>query len=114
MTMKIKVASFNDDTNCVEVCFNDFATVNLYIPDIEDNLHTTMYTRSQLELLAENNPAEYAEMVLNGTMQDYLDLLAEENKDTSNIIRNQLKEHYPDMSCIQIENLAREFSMYGN
>ena len=112
--MKIKFASFNDDTNCVEVCFNDFATVNLYIPDIEDNLHTTMYTRSQLELLAENNPAEYAEMVLNGTMQDYLDLLAEENKSTSNTIREQYRKHYLDMSDTQIENLVREFSMYDN
>jgi len=112
--MNIKVASFNDDTNCVEVCFNDFATVNLYTPDIEDNLHTTMYTRSQLELLVENNPIEYAEMVLNGTIQNYLDLLADENKDTSNTIRNQLKERYPDMSDTQIDNLVREFSMYNS
>ena len=111
--MKIKFASFNDDTNCVEVCFNDFATVNLYTPDIEDNLHTTMYTRSQLELLAENNPIEYAEMVLNGTIQDYLDLLAEENKSTSNTIKAQYKKHYPDMSDTQIDNLVREFCMYN-
>ena len=110
--MKIKLAIYNDDTNCVEVCFSDIVTVNLYTQDIEDNLHTTMYTRSQLELLAETNPREYAEMVLNGTIQDYLDLLAVENKSTSDTIREQYKNHYSEMSDTQIDSLVREFSMY--
>jgi len=112
--MKIKFASFNDDTNCVEVVFSDIASVNLYTPDIEDNLHTTMYTRSRLESLAENNPIEYAEMVLNGTIQNYLDLLAQENKNTSNTIREQYRKHYPNMSDTQIDSLIQEHNMYDS
>ena len=110
--MKIKLAIFNDDINCVEIYFDDLTVVTLYTPDIEDDLNTTMYTRSQLELLAENSPLEYAYLVLSGKIQEYLNSLSSESKDTSNTIREQYKKRYPDMSDTQIDNLVRECSMY--
>ena len=115
--MKVKFALFNIDTACVEIYFDDenFTILSFYTPDIEDSLHTTPYTLSQLELLAETNPIEYAELILTGKMQDYLDLIAEGNRDTSRTIRKQLERHYPDMSDVQIESLVREYAMYdGN
>ena len=86
--------------------------MSFYTPDIEDSFDTTPYTLSQLGLLAETNPIEYAELILTGKMQDYLDLLAEGNKSTSSIIRQQLKAYYTDMTDTQIDSLVREYSMY--
>lgn len=112
--MEIKSALFNNDNNCVEIYFDDenFTVIKLYTPDIENELQTTIYTRSQLDLLAEKNPLEYARLILAGEFQDYLDALAEENEETSSTIRKQLMAHYPDMSDSQIDSLVREYRMY--
>lgn len=110
---KIKRAIYNVDTASVEIYFNDLTTIRLYTPEIEKSLHTTIYTRSQFQLLADTNPLEYARLILSGEMQNYLDLLKEENRSISNDIRLQLKERYPDMSDTQIDSLVREYRMYN-
>jgi len=118
--MKIKSAVFNDDTNDIEVeiYFGDDAKattpIKLYTPDIEDSFDTSPYVSSQLRLLAENSPTEYAELVLTGKMQNYINLCATENKSTSDIIREQYKKRYPDMSDTQIDSLIQEIYMYDS
>ena len=117
--MKIKSAVFNDDTNDIEVeiYFDDDKTttpIKLYTPDIEDSFTASPYVRSQLILLAEKSPTEYAELVLTGKMQNFINLCATENKSTSDIIREQYKKHYPDMSDAQIDSLIQEHNMYDS
>jgi len=72
---KIKSCEFNMDTACVDVIFENGGSVSIYTPMIEGAMRTTVYSRSRLDWLIENEPIEYAEMVMKGTVQEYLDLV---------------------------------------
>jgi len=112
-----KRAEFNTDTNCVDVYVNEYAEkpkISICTPLIEDSLRTSPYANSQLQFLAEDKPMEYAEMVANGTLDDYMELCKAEDKEQSKAIRTRLSKHYKNMSETQIDSLVREFMMYDS
>jgi hypothetical protein len=61
------------NTACVDVVYENGGTLSIYAPAIEDSLMVTVYSKPKLDWLIENSPLEYAQMVLDGTMQRYLD-----------------------------------------
>jgi hypothetical protein len=61
------------DTACVEIVYANGSALSIYTPMIEEALRTTIHSRSKLDWLIENEPLEYAQMVIDGTMQEYLD-----------------------------------------
>ena len=71
---EIKSCEFNMDTACIDVVYKNGNVLSLYVPLIEKSLRTTVYSRSKLDLLLDSDPLEYARMVLDGTMQDYVDI----------------------------------------
>ena len=56
-----------------------------------------MYARSQLRKLLDTNPAEYAEMVLKGELERYIELCNAEGKELSDEL-----------------GMTREFMMYDS
>ena len=70
----IKSCQFNMDNACVEIIYDNGSAVSLYTPMIEESLHTTVQSRSKLDWLIDSDPLEYAQMVLDGTLQKYLDI----------------------------------------
>ena len=82
-----KRAEFNIDTSCIDVYVNEYAKkpkISIYTPLVEDNLHITPYAYSQLQKLLDDNPLKYAEMVLNGTLDDYVALCNSEYSEVKN------------------------------
>ena len=63
---------FNLNTVCVELCFSDGSMVSIDTIAVENEVVNNMYQQSELEYLIYNDPAAYADLVLNGDPEAYL------------------------------------------
>lgn len=75
--MKFLSCRFNIDTACVELRCADGRVVSIYTPAVEDAYAKNMYQRSELDWLIYNNPAGYAELILNGDPEANLKVVTE-------------------------------------
>jgi hypothetical protein len=85
-------------------------TVSIYTPMIEESLRTTVCSRSKLDWLIENAPLEYAKLVLDGTMQEYFDMIDGTGQDQLTSCTERLAERFPHSIA---EDIAREMMMYS-
>ena len=69
---KLLSCEFNIGTACVELRYADGEALSLYTPGIEDSFDTTLPMRTELDWLIYNAPLEYAQMALDGTLEQYL------------------------------------------
>ena len=69
---KLVSCEFNIDTACVELRYADGEAISIYAPGIEDSFDTTLPMRTEMDWLIYNAPLEYAQMVLDGTLEQYL------------------------------------------
>lgn len=63
---------FNIGTACVELRYADGEAISIYTPGIEDSFDTTLPMRTEMDWLIYNAPLEYAQMALDGTLEQYL------------------------------------------
>ena len=106
----IKSCEFNIDNACVEIIYDNGNIVSLYTPMIEESLRTTVHSRAKLDWLIENEPLDYAQMVFDGTLQDYLDDIADTSQEQLRSYTEHLMERFPANIA---EDIAREMLMYG-
>ena len=69
---KLVSCEFNIDTACVELRYADGKVLSIYTPGIEDSFDATLPIRPEMDWLIYNAPLEYAQMVLEGTLEQYL------------------------------------------
>ena len=69
---KILSCEFNLDTAFVELRLDDGTLIAIVCTAVENEMANSMYQRSELDWLIYNDPASYAEMVLNGDPELYL------------------------------------------
>ena len=69
---KILSCEFNMDTACVELSLEDGMLLSIDCTAVENEVANSMYQRSELDWLIYNDPASYAQMVLNGDPELYL------------------------------------------
>lgn len=69
---KLVSCEFNIDTACVELRYADGEVLSIYTPGIEDSFDTTIAMRAEMDWLIYNAPLEYAQMVLDGSLESYL------------------------------------------
>lgn len=69
---KLTPCEFNIGTACVELRYADGEAISIYTPGIEDSFDTTLPMRTELDWLIYNAPLEYAQMALDGTLEQYL------------------------------------------
>ena len=67
-----RVCKFNMDTGCVELLLRDGRKISIDCTGVEDALDVTMAQRSELDYLIYNDPLAYAELILNGELEEYL------------------------------------------
>ena len=67
-----KVCRFNMDTGCVELLLRDGRMISIDCIGIEDALDVTMAQRSELDYLIYNDLLGYADLILNGNPEEYL------------------------------------------
>ena len=77
-TMKhLLSCEFNLDTACVELCFSDGSMVSIDTIAVENEVVNNMYQQSELDYLIYNDPAAYADLILNGDPAVYLKTVTE-------------------------------------
>ena len=69
---KILTSHFNLDTACVELRLDDETLLSIDCTAVENEMANSMYQRSELDWLIYNDPLAYAELVLNGDLDRYL------------------------------------------
>ena len=69
---KLLSCEFNMDTACVELKYDDGSMVSIDCTAVENELDASMLQRGELDWLIYNKPIEYAELLLNGGIEDYI------------------------------------------
>lgn len=107
--MRVESCEYNMDTGCIDVVYANGKILSIYVPAIEESLHTTVYSRSRLDLLLDSDPLCYVEMVLDGTLQEWVDQIDRSSQGQLNCYIERLSEQYPVNVA---EDIAREIMMY--
>ena len=68
---------FNMDTACVELIFANGSMIAIDTFAVENEVADNMYQRSELDWLIYNKPLEYAQLVLEGNLEEYVQSAAE-------------------------------------
>ena len=74
---KLISCEFNMDTACVELKFSDDSMIAIDTIAVENEVADNMYQRSELDWLIYNKPLEYAQLVLGGDLEQYVNRTAE-------------------------------------
>lgn len=69
---KLLSCKFNIDTACVELKYDDGSMISTNCTAVENELDASMLQRGELDWLVYNKPLEYAELVLNGGIEEYI------------------------------------------
>lgn len=69
---KLLSCKFNIDTACVELKYDDGSMISINCTAVENELDASMLQRGELDWLVYNKPLEYAEIVLNGGIEEYI------------------------------------------
>ena len=67
-----RVCHFNMDTGCVELTLQDGRKISIDCTRVEDALDVTVAQRAELDYLIYNDPLGYADLILNGNLEEYL------------------------------------------
>ena len=67
----------NMDTACVELIFANGSMIAIDTIAVENEVADNMYQRSELDWLIYNKPLEYAQLVLEGNLEEYVQSAAE-------------------------------------
>ncbi len=72
MKYDARACHFNMDTGCVELLLRDGRKISIDCTGVEDVLDVTMTQRAELDYLIYNDPLGYADLILNGDLEEYL------------------------------------------
>ena len=73
----IKSCEFNMDTGCVELRFQDGSMISIDCTAVENEAANNRFQRSELDYLIYNDPLAYADLILNGDVETYLNAVTE-------------------------------------
>ena len=77
--MDMYTCYFNMDTGCVDVWLRDGRIISINCTKAEAAYAENMYQRSELDYLIYNDPAAYAELIMEGDPKEYLEAVARYN-----------------------------------
>ena len=72
MKYDARACHFNMDTGCVELLLRGGRKISIDCTGVEDALNVTMAQQTELDYLIYNDPLAYAELILNGELEEYL------------------------------------------
>ena len=73
----IKSCEFNMDTGCVELRFQDGSMISIDYTAVENEVADNRFQRAELAYLIYNDPLAYADLILNGDVEAYLNAVTE-------------------------------------
>lgn len=74
---KILSCELNLDTACVELRMDDGTLLSIDCTAVENEVADNLYERSELDYLIYNDPLAYADLILNGDVEAYLNAVTE-------------------------------------
>ena len=74
---KILSCELNLDTACVELCLEDGTLLSIDCTAVENEVADNRFQRAELDYLIYNDPLAYADLVLNGDVEAYLNAVTE-------------------------------------
>lgn len=74
---KLISCAFNIDTACVELHFTDGSIYSINCTAVENEVADSRFRRLELDYLIYNDPLAYAELILNGDPEAYLNAVTE-------------------------------------
>ena len=74
---KLIFCQFNIDTACVELVFDDRSQIPIDFTAVENEVADNRFQRSELDYLIYNDPLAYADLVLNGDPEAYLNAVTD-------------------------------------
>ena len=74
---KLISCTFNMDNACVELKFSDGSMIAIDTIDVENKVADNMYHRSEVDWPIYNKPLEYAQLVLDGDLEQYVQGMSE-------------------------------------
>lgn len=110
--MKIKACTYYEENDTIDVLTTDGMKMCILCAAIEDSLHTDIISRSKLIWLKGNEPSTYAELVVKGSLQDFLDQYAKSYHRQQDAIEKQLIVYFNGDRAYAAA-IAREIMMYG-
>ena len=72
MKYDARACKFIMDTGCVELLLRDGRMISIDCTGVEDELDVTMAQQTELDYLIYNDPLGYADLILNGNLEEYL------------------------------------------
>lgn len=69
---QILSCEYNMDTGCVELIYTDGEILSINCTRLENEIADNMYERSELDWLIYNEPMTYAQLVVNGGIEEYI------------------------------------------
>ena len=81
--MMLYIAFYDMDTNCVNAWLTDRSIVTIHCQKVEGTFADNMFERSELDYLIFNDPAAYADLVLNDDPERYLKAVTQYKTDES-------------------------------
>ena len=112
--VKVYEAYYNEDVGILQVVPESGVVEHIYPTEVEETFNPSMYARLQLQKLLDTNPVEYAEMVLNGELERYIELCNAEGKELRSNLNDYFEKHCPDATKAEVESMTREFMMYDS
>lgn len=74
---KVLSCEFNLDTACVELRLDDGTLLSIDCTAVENEVADNRFQRSELDYLIYNDPLAYADLILNGDVEAYLNAVTE-------------------------------------
>lgn len=74
---KVLSCEFNLDTACVELRLDDGTLLSIDCTAVENEVADNLFQRAELDYLIYNDPLAYADLVLNGDVEAYLNAVTE-------------------------------------
>ena len=64
--------TYHEDSQTVELRYTNGTLIDIDCMAVEDEVARNMYERSELDYLLYHDPVGYAELILNGDVEEYL------------------------------------------
>jgi len=112
--IKIYEAVFYEDAGILQVVLANGIMEHIKPEEENDKFQMGEYARSQLQKLLEESPTEYAELVLNDRLENYIQLCIAEGASLSNNLNSYFEKHHPNATRAEIDGMISEFMMYDS
>ena len=63
---------YHEDSRTVELLYTDGTLIDIYCMALEDEVGRNMFDRSELDYLLTHDPVGYADLILDGNVEEYL------------------------------------------